>query len=163
MMWQRKKILIWGKTRPELSKKHRETVCSGGVLADTGKLIRLYPIPLRYLDDEKVFRKYQWIEAEVRPAIGDARPESYNVRASTISVGDAIPTKKGDWSERATWVLQPEFMFESVSALIDERERTGRSLGIVKPDEVLEFVVDPLPADDIQGWWKKHEAIVSQP
>ena len=62
---ERKRILIWGKTRPELSRSYHETVCTGGVLADTRRLIRLYPIPLRYLEDDKVFRKYQWIEADI--------------------------------------------------------------------------------------------------
>jgi hypothetical protein len=33
--WETRRILIWGKTRPELSKKHRETVCTGGVFEDT--------------------------------------------------------------------------------------------------------------------------------
>jgi hypothetical protein len=61
--WQRKCILNWGKTRTELSKKYKEIVCTGGVLEDTQELIRLYPVPLRYIDDEKVFKKYQWIEA----------------------------------------------------------------------------------------------------
>src|SRR5262249_4696351 len=46
-MHQRQRILIWGKTRPELSRTYRETVCTGGILADNRRLIRLYPIPLR--------------------------------------------------------------------------------------------------------------------
>src|SRR5690349_10297784 len=58
--WERRRILIWGKTRPELSRNYRETVCTGGVFEDSGRLVRLYPIPLRYLDDEKYFKKYQW-------------------------------------------------------------------------------------------------------
>ena len=81
-LWERKKILIWGKTRPELSKTHKETVCTGGVFEDTKKFVRLYPIPLRYLDDERYFKKYQWIEADVRKAMRDARTESYNIRYS---------------------------------------------------------------------------------
>ena len=55
-LWQRRRILIWGKTCPELSKKYREIVCTGGVFEDTKKLVRLYPIPLRYIDDEKILK-----------------------------------------------------------------------------------------------------------
>ena len=66
--WERRRILIWGKTRPELSRSHKETVCTGGVFADTKEFVRVYPIPLRFLDETKVFKKYQWIEAPVRKA-----------------------------------------------------------------------------------------------
>jgi hypothetical protein len=103
--WERKRILIWGKTRPELSRRHRETVCTGGIFADTMQFVRLYPIPLRYLDDDKVFKKYQWIEADVRPAIHDSRPESHNIRCDSIEIGETIPTMKGNWSARAEWVM----------------------------------------------------------
>ncbi len=47
-----RKILIWGKTYPELSKKYIETVCTAGVL-ESGKPVRLYPITYRYLNDEQ--------------------------------------------------------------------------------------------------------------
>jgi hypothetical protein len=102
--WERRKILIWGKTRPELSTKYRETVCTGGVFADTKRLVRLYPIPLRYMDDEKIFKKYQWIKAYVTKSTSDPRPESYKIRADDIQVFDTIPTKSGNWNARAEWV-----------------------------------------------------------
>src|SRR6266567_8148955 len=34
LRYEEKKILIWGKTYPELSIKHLETVCTGGVTED---------------------------------------------------------------------------------------------------------------------------------
>src|SRR5450755_141693 len=55
---QKRKILIWGKTAPELSMKYYETVCTGGVLED-GTPVRLYPIPYRYMADDDKFKKYQ--------------------------------------------------------------------------------------------------------
>ena len=66
--WERRRILIWGKTRPELSAKYREIVCTGGVFEDTKCLVRLYPIPLRYLEDERV--------AFVSKSPKDPRPET---------------------------------------------------------------------------------------
>jgi hypothetical protein len=162
-IWVRRKILIWGKTRPELSRKHRETVCTGGVFEDTKQFVRLYPIPLRYLDDEHVFKKYQWIEADVRKAIGDARPESYNIRPSTIQVGEKIETKRGDWSERARWVLQPGHTFASVTALQAAREAHGTSIGMVKPDEVLGYPVETYPEDEKKSWWARYHGILQQP
>jgi hypothetical protein len=47
--WQEKQVLIIGRASPEPSKKHIETVCTGGITAD-GEVLRLYPIPLRYLE-----------------------------------------------------------------------------------------------------------------
>src|SRR5438552_13822171 len=124
-IWERKRILIWGKTRPELSKNHKETVCTGGVFEDTKTFVRLYPIPLRYLDDERYFKKYQWIEADVRKAMKDPRPESYNVRPDTIALRETIPTERGDWSRRAEWIMTPEHVFDSVTALQASREKIG--------------------------------------
>jgi hypothetical protein len=60
LRYESKKILIWGKTCPELSTAHTETVCTAGV-TEEGTPIRLYPIPYRYLDEEDKFKKYQWI------------------------------------------------------------------------------------------------------
>jgi hypothetical protein len=138
-LWIRKRILIWGKTRPELSKTYKEIVCTGGVFHDAPGLIRLYPIPLRYMDDERVFKKYQWIEAYVRKAPEDARPESYKIRADDIKTFDTIPTKAGNWNERARWILRPEHMFSSVEALQARQAEDHTSLGLVKPREVYDI------------------------
>ena len=51
--------LIWAKTYPELTSKYIETVCTAGLLP-SAKPLRLYPIPYRYLRDEKEqFKLYQ--------------------------------------------------------------------------------------------------------
>jgi hypothetical protein len=135
--WQRREILIWGKTRPELSKSYREIVCTGGVFKDTGTLVRLYPIPLRFMDDAKLFAKYQWIAADVKRNESDPRPESYKVRYDSIEVLGKVETKKGgDWSTRAATVLQPRNVFQSVEALQDRQKTDRTSLGIVKPAEI---------------------------
>ena len=39
--WEWQRILIWGRTRPEVSKAHEETVCTGGVFEDTRRFVRL--------------------------------------------------------------------------------------------------------------------------
>ena len=46
--WQEKRALIIGRASPEPSRKHIETVCTGGI-TEQGDVLRLYPIPLRYL------------------------------------------------------------------------------------------------------------------
>ena len=55
-------------------------------MADDGRLIRLFPVPFRLVEDDQQFRKWQWITARVRRAQDDARPESHRVSVDTIEV-----------------------------------------------------------------------------
>lgn len=87
--FEKKRILIWGMTYPELSTKYIETVCSGGVLED-GTPVRLYPIPYRYLDGPDKFHKYQWITANIARNTSDPRPESIKVQSGSIQCGDIV-------------------------------------------------------------------------
>lgn len=134
--YERRRILIWGKTRPEASRTHKETVCTGGVFEDTRRFVRLYPIPLRYMNDESKFKKYQWITAEVRKSSSDPRPESYKIRCDDLETGALIETKNGNWDARAEWILTASNCFPSVEALVRAQARDGTSLGIVKPAEI---------------------------
>lgn len=156
---KRTKILIWGKTRPELSRTYLETVCTGGVLPDTKQLIRLYPIPLRFLNDEQVFAKYQWIEATIRKAKNDPRPESYNIDCDDIVALDKIDSEKGTWGSRAEWILQPQNTFRSVFALQEAQQALGTSLGLVKPTEILDFHAESFPKADKDDFWTKYKSM----
>jgi hypothetical protein len=93
------RVLIWGKTYPELSSKYTETVCTGGVLAD-GSPIRLFPVPLRYLDTGQQYALYDWIDVPVQKSKSDPRPESYKVDAERIALVSNIGTEKGTWEAR---------------------------------------------------------------
>lgn len=161
-LWERRRILIWGKTRPELSKTYREIVCTGGVFEDTRRLVRIYPVPLRYLDDEKVFKKYQWIEAHVRRAENDPRPESYKIRADGIKTFETIATKSGDWSERAEWIMQPENVFKSVEMLQDKQREDNTSLGLVKPAEVIDIRAIPTSEKEQAEFQQRYEEATRQ-
>lgn len=159
-MIQRRRILVWGKTRPELSQKYRETVCTGGVF-DTGGLVRLYPIPLRFFDDEKVFKKYQWIEADVERNLSDPRPESYRISSENITLKGVVKTKSGgDWTPRSTWILRPDHIVSSVESLQREEVLTKRSLGILKPKAILGVSaskVPPIEKDEFEKRWKESQ------
>src|SRR4051812_49166020 len=122
MAWERRRILVWGKTRPELGRNGRELVVAGGVFRDTGALARLCPIPVRLLEDDKLFRRFQWIEADVLKSTRDPRPESYHIRYDSIETLEWIPTQTGGhWDARAEWVLKPANVFASLEALQDAR------------------------------------------
>lgn len=160
--WERRKILIWGKTRPEVSKSYREIVCTGGVFADTKRLVRLYPIPLRYMDDEKIFKKYQWIEADVKKADNDARPESYRIRADGIQVFDTIPSKSGNWDARAEWIMHPQNIFQSVEELQSQQLIDLTSLGLVKPKVVTKVTAEPTNRAHQDEFWKRYQDSLQQ-
>ena len=131
-------ILIIVKTYPEISRKYTETVCTGGILSDTGRLVRLYPIRYRYLDGEKQFRKYQWIRAKVEKTPGDNRPESFNIDYTSMSLGDSIEPGS-DWYERKKWVLNQQTVFKSLEDLHAAQENKGTSLGLIKPKIIEGF------------------------
>lgn len=160
--WEKRRILIWGKTRPELSTKYRETVCTGGVFEDTRKLVRLYPIPLRYVDDEKVFKKYQWIEVLVTKSTSDVRPESYKVRFDEIQVFDAIPAHKGNWNDRAQWVIHDGNVMQSVEELQARQRIDHTSLGLIKPAEILNVTAQPFSQEEKDAFWTHYQEAISQ-
>lgn len=161
--WERRKILIWGKTRPELSKTYREIVCTGGIFADSRRLVRLYPIPLRYMDDEKYFRKYQWIEAYVTRSSSDPRPESYKIRADGIEVFDTIRTKSGgNWDDRAEWIMHTENIFQSVEALQEQQGIDHTSLGLVRPKSVTKVIAQKYGQTERAHFWEKYKNAVAQ-
>ncbi|MBE3040647.1 MAG: hypothetical protein IMZ62_17765 [Chloroflexi bacterium] len=151
------KILITVKTYPIPSQKYDELVCTAGV-TEQGDFVRLYPINFRDLDYERKYTKYQWIEVQAQKHTGgDSRRESYRPDCETIKVlGDPIPTKNGDWSERAKYVLRNKA--QSMEDLSDRQESDKTSLGIFKPRKVLDLIVTP----DSPEWKPRFKAELNQ-
>lgn len=160
--WERRRILIWGKTRPELSKTYREIVCTGGIFEDTRRMVRLYPIPLRYMDDKQVFKKYQWIEAFVTKSSRDPRPESYKIRIDEIKVGETLAVKDGNWDTRAEWVLQPHNVFQSVEAIQMQQRSDCTSLGLIKPASVKDVREERFSKREREKFWQNYEDTIRQ-
>ena len=73
----RERILITVKTYPTLSRKYGETVCTAGVRED-GSWVRIYPVPFRRLGEGEQYKKYDWIECDLRKSTSDPRPETYH-------------------------------------------------------------------------------------
>lgn len=139
MAFQRVKILILCKTYPSPSAKHVETSCVAGMTTD-GRLLRLYPVPFRLMNDQSQFKKWQWIEADIEKSRDDHRPESHRIRADTITVlGDPIPTADSWAARRAQLALIPQF--ESFTALEQARVAHGATLGLVPAGEVLSLEI----------------------
>lgn len=156
--WTNAKVLIWGKTYPELSSKYYETVCTGGTRED-GRFIRLYPIPFRYLSDTKLFTKYQWVYARIKKSKEDPRPESYKVDPQSIIQNEYIPTDRNGWERRSQLVFRDgSHVFSSVEELIQENKKSKLSLGFVKPKEILEVNIDKRPDSEYDDFLRKLKA-----
>ena len=80
--WSNKRVLITVRTYPVPALKNIEVSCTAGVTAE-GEWIRLFPVPYRWMDDDKRFVKYQWIDVSVTKATGDPRPESHKLNVDT--------------------------------------------------------------------------------
>ncbi len=157
-MWKKEKVLITVKTYPNLSSTYEELVCTAGIRED-GSWIRLYPIPFRFMEDDKQFAKYQWIEVEVKKRKQDRRPESYEPRCDTLKTGKPIDTQ-GNWRERKRHVLQQ--VHTNMADLIEGARNNQLSLAVFKPTQFVGFKAKPVPEDRRVKHQEKMEKIMSE-
>jgi hypothetical protein len=152
-----KKVLITVRTYPTPAKTGVEVSCTAGVTED-GEWIRLFPVPYRFLEADRRFRKYQWIEASVEKATKDARPESFRlVGANPIRiVSQPLPTV-GAWQARRSIVRPLEA--PSLCDLMRRQKQEGKpTLGLFKPKIIKRLIVRP----DEKGWTPAQLAILQQ-
>jgi hypothetical protein len=149
--WVRKTVLITARTYPVPSRRSIEVSCTAGI-TDAGKWIRLFPIPYRWLENDKRFRKYQYIEASVMKSQSDARPESYKIDIGSINIlSEPLPTIN-NWQERKTRVLP--LMSRSLCFLNSERDRNNEpTLGLFKPRTIERLLIKPADAPN----WTEEE------
>lgn len=127
----KERILITVRTYPVISTTYIETVCTGGI-TDTGEWRRLYPVPLRYLEEEKQYGTFDIVDVDVKPG-KDTRPESRTPVNTALKIVSHCKT----WEERCKWV-EPT-VFPSMQAMIDN----GRSIAPVRVKKLLEFIAMP--------------------
>jgi hypothetical protein len=147
--WKEKRVLIIGRASPEPSKKHIETVCTGGITED-GELLRLYPIPLRYLESEHRYKLWTWAKFEVQKNPTDKRKESYRVREGSIQVLSHIE----DWSERFS--LLEKAIVHDREVLDELYHEDWTSIGVVEI-ELLDFYKKSRTKD-----WEKDKPYIKQ-
>lgn len=158
---EKKRVLIWGKTYPELSNKYDETVCTAGCFED-GTPVRIYPVPFRLMEDIKKYKLYQWIEAPVWPSEDDSRPESYKIDPNRIELGSVIEPTPG-WMERRQIIeLDESWNYERVERLKEDERSNGRSLGLVSVGEVEKVYIEERPDEDRRKHNEAMEARKSQ-
>ena len=144
------RILVTVRTYPNLSSKYLETVCTAGI-NDQGEWRRLYPVPLRYLDDERQYKTYDVIKVRLG-SNPDGRPESRRPDTTSLEkVGELDASPRG-WQARCDWVLPTGL--PSMRLL----RESGRTLAPVAVTEVLEFVAQP----DTAEWTPKQQELLRQ-
>jgi hypothetical protein len=139
------KVLITVKTYPFPSSDHGEVVCTAG-LTNEGNWIRMYPISSR-MYDEKRYPKYGWVELDLVKHRSDKRLESYMPRRG-LDEPMRLLSKMGTedkWAARRE-IVQKE-VFTSLKQLIslsrpeDSDRSLGRSLGTLRPKEIIDFSI----------------------
>lgn len=132
------RVLITVKAYPEISQSYGEVVCVAGVRVDRGEpeWVRLWPF--QEFRDEQYFKKYELLELETVPGT-DSRPESLKPIPSSIEKLAEITTKNG-WRERRHYV-EP-LITDSMCGLLERQAEDRTSLGLIRPTEVIDLVVD---------------------
>jgi len=146
------RILITVKTYPLPSRSYTELVCTAGLL-EGEKWIRIYPIPFRFLQDQKQYPKYSWIEIDLVRNFKDFRPESYRLKSEKFTVLDKIGTADF-WAARKSYVLKE--VFTSMEELIAlAKSSTKKSLATVKAKEIVDFRIKPDEREWKKEWLKQ--------
>lgn len=136
-----KRALIVVRTYPTPAKNGVEISCTAAI-TDQGQWLRLFPVPYRFLDTDKRFRKYQWVEVSVTKA-RDYRPESYKLDSNSIKIlSEPLPTTK-EWQARKD-VIFP-LKLHSLCSIKEEHERNNHpTLGIFRPKKIERLLIEPV-------------------
>jgi len=139
-LWTPAKALIVVRTYPAPATKGVEVSCTAAITED-GRWLRLFPVPYRFLDADKRFRKYQWIEARIAKAT-DARPESHNIDIDSIRIlGEPLPSEAA-WRARKAMVYP--LKAPSMCWLRAERDKhQAPTLGFFKPKQIKRLIIEP--------------------
>ncbi len=144
------RILILAKTYPSPSSQYIETSCVAGI-SESGKMVRLYPVPFRMIETGNQFSKWQWIEVRIEKATKDHRVESHKIYTDTVSLKHKVKTDKS-WSARWDWINKIP-SFNSFDSLESSRESDSISLALLKPKKIIELVVEKAKSPD----WTEEE------
>lgn len=142
--YQQKRVLITARTYPAPARKGIEVSCTGGVTAER-EWIRLFPVPYRFLSQDKRFRKYQWVEVKAAKS-SDPRPESYEIDIDSIKIlTDPLSTDN-------KWEARKEIIFPLKAHCLCCLQKAWQrnhmpTLGFFKPKTISGFVIEPDATD----------------
>ena len=142
--WHTEKVLIVVRTYPTPARRGVEVSCTGGI-TESREWIRLFPVPYRFLSQDKRFRKYQWIKANVAKS-SDSRPESFQIDIDSIQIiSDPLPVTD-------KWQVRKDIIFplksNSLCTLkIAWQSNRHPTLGLFRPRTIHGFDIEPSAAD----------------
>ena len=119
--WISKKVLVTVRTYPSPAWRGVEVSCTAGI-TNEGEWIRLYPIPYRFLSPDRRFKKYQWIELNVKKG-SDPRPESYRLDIDSIKIVSEQLKTNNNWQARKDIVFP--LKAHCLCCLKENRDREG--------------------------------------
>ncbi|MBD3179008.1 MAG: hypothetical protein GF417_05075 [Candidatus Latescibacteria bacterium] len=136
-------VLVTVKAYPQPSSRYEELVCTAGLL-DGSIWTRIYPVPFRFLRNNRKFPKYSWIKLDMIRNGNDFRPESYRPKKGIdedIRIIKMIGTDN-NWALRKKYVLSE--VFDSMTELIElaKDRKKNKSLATVKPTEIVDFKIE---------------------
>lgn len=140
-------VLVTVKAAPQPSQTYGDTVCVAGVLVPplgdaAPELIRLYPVPYRYLVEGEGFKKYDLRRFTINRNPKDSRAESRRV---DLSGATTLVEHIDRWRRRALIIERVEKV-TMCSLLHGVRvDPNGPSLGLVEIRTVKRLEVRPTP------------------
>jgi hypothetical protein len=139
--WSPARVLITAKTYPAPAKKGVEVSCTGGI-TEQGDWIRLFPVPFRLLEQEKQFKKYQWVRVLPVKTPNDRRPESFKLDLDSIVIEPGVLSTADAWKARKQVVMPLES--PSLCWLQAQRDAHGSpTLGFFKPKVISRLIIEP--------------------
>lgn len=136
--WIREKALVVVRTYPTPARKGAEVSCTAAITED-GRWLRLFPLPYRFLDDDKRFKKYQWISVDIRRS-SDPRPESHEINPDSIVIESPVITTANKWETRKETMMPLES--HCLCCLEAERKASrAATLGFFKPHQIQRFII----------------------
>lgn len=155
------KVFMTIKTYPNLSNKYGELVCTAGVCGN--RFVRIYPIKFRDLAHFEQFRKYQWIQLDLvkRPRDKDFRLESYSpAPGRKLRLLEHVGGRGRDCWRKRMEILGKVPLHRNLEELIGlARKEPFPSLAMLKPEKILEFVIEPAPRE----WTDRQKSYFRQP
>ncbi len=145
------RMLILCKTYPSPSSAYVETSCVAA-MEENGSLIRIYPMPFRLVDDNKQFKKWQWVTARVEKSRKDHRAESHKIFVDTIECESSPLSTKHHWKERQEH-LKNITCFDTFDGLENARFAENKTLGLLRPANIIALDITPTANKD----WTKGE------
>lgn len=151
---ERMRVLITARTYPTPAKKGVEVSCTAGI--SEGRWIRLFPVPYRFMDYDKRFSKYQWVELDVTKA-SDPRPESYVPNIDSVMIISRVDSKGDNWQRRKD-IIYPLRSHCLCCLKADRDKNKYPTLGIFRPRAIHRLVIEP----DEQEWTPEQLARLRQ-